>query len=113
LVLSAPVPIASHGIKGSVPTVNRGATTSERGGAGRRRGALTSGPPTSGTVHFESTEHFVRYQVAGSPLLASVGDASAAVRDRVVRDVRTALAPYETAEGLGFPIAAYLATASA
>jgi ubiquinone/menaquinone biosynthesis C-methylase UbiE len=67
----------------------------------------------TGTVNFESTEHFVRYQVAGSPLAAPVGDASAAARDGVVRDLRTALAPYETAEGLSFPIAAHVATASA
>jgi ubiquinone/menaquinone biosynthesis C-methylase UbiE len=67
----------------------------------------------TGTVHFESTEHFVRYQVAGSPLAAAVGDASAAARARVLRDVGTTLAPYETAEGLSFPIAAHVATASA
>jgi ubiquinone/menaquinone biosynthesis C-methylase UbiE len=67
----------------------------------------------TGTVHFESTEHFVRYQVAGSPLAAPVGDASAAARDRVLQDLRTTLAPYETAEGLIFPVAAHVATASA
>jgi ubiquinone/menaquinone biosynthesis C-methylase UbiE len=67
----------------------------------------------TGTVHFESTEHFVHYQVAGSPLAAPVGDASAVARDRLLQDVRTTLAPYETAEGLVFPVAAHVATASA
>ena len=67
----------------------------------------------TGTVRFQSTPHFVRYQVAGSPLSAPVGDATDDARAALSRDVEAAMQPYESTEGLAFPIAAHLATGHA
>jgi ubiquinone/menaquinone biosynthesis C-methylase UbiE len=66
-----------------------------------------------GTVRFRSTVHFVRYQVAGSPLAGPVGEASEDARDALVNEVKAAMQPYESSRGLAFPIGAHLATAHA
>jgi SAM-dependent methyltransferase len=66
-----------------------------------------------GTVRFQSAKHFVQYQVAGSPLAAPVSEATDDARDALTRDVNAAMQPYESDEGLAFPIAAHLATGHA
>ena len=67
----------------------------------------------TGTVHFPSAEHFVRYQVAGSPLAGPVGEASEGARAALVSEVRAAVQPFEDSQGLAFPIGAHVATAHA
>ena len=66
-----------------------------------------------GTVRFQSARHFVQYQVAGSPLAAAVGETTDDARDALTRDVAMALQPYESSDGVVFPIAAHLATGHA
>ncbi|MGH9289645.1 MAG: class I SAM-dependent methyltransferase [Acidimicrobiales bacterium] len=66
-----------------------------------------------GTVRFPSARHFVEYSVAGSPLAGPVGEATDGAREALVRDVEAAMRPYQTNQGLAFPIAAHLATAHA
>jgi ubiquinone/menaquinone biosynthesis C-methylase UbiE len=67
----------------------------------------------TGTVRFPSAEHFVQYQVAGSPLAGPVGEASEEARSALVTEVKAAVRPYESGEGLAFPIGAHIASAVA
>jgi ubiquinone/menaquinone biosynthesis C-methylase UbiE len=68
---------------------------------------------TVGTVRFPSAADFVQYQVAGSPLSAPVAEANEPARHALTEEVRTAIAPYESDEGVAFPIGARLATGHA
>jgi SAM-dependent methyltransferase len=65
------------------------------------------------TVRFPSAEHFIQYQVAGSPLAGPVGEASEEARAALVSDVKVAVRPYESGQGLAFPIGAHIANAHA
>jgi ubiquinone/menaquinone biosynthesis C-methylase UbiE len=66
-----------------------------------------------GTVRFRSAAHFVRYQVAGSPLAGPVSEMSEGARDEFVNEVKAAMRPYESGPGLAFPIEAHVATGHA
>lgn len=49
-----------------------------------------------GTVRFPSAEHFVQYQVAGSPLAGPVGESSDDAKTALLNEIKTAMAPYES-----------------
>jgi hypothetical protein len=64
----------------------------------------------TGTVRFDSAAHFLRTQVAGSPLAGPVGEASDDAREALARQVTVAMRPYEIDDRLAFPIGALIAT---
>jgi SAM-dependent methyltransferase len=64
----------------------------------------------TGTVRFPSAEHFVQYQVAGSPLAGPVGQASEAAKTALINDMKATARAYKDGEGLAFPMGAYIAT---
>jgi len=70
--------------------------------------------PTVKKVHFPSAEAFTkRYISARTPLNQMVAAASQEQRDAVVNDVNTALASYETENGLALPTAVNVVVAQA
>jgi SAM-dependent methyltransferase len=62
-------------------------------------------------VRFASPEVFVRYQVAGSPLVTHVAAVDDAVRERLVSEVSAAMQAYVNDDGLAFPIEGQIAVA--
>jgi hypothetical protein len=77
-------------------------------GAGFKDVAIRS---EAGTVHFPSTEDFLRCQVAGSPLAGPVGQADDHARGALIQEVTDALRPFTSAEGVLFPIEGHVAKA--
>lgn len=64
-------------------------------------------------VRFPSAEALIQSYAAGSPLAGHVAGADEAARERLFRDVHTALLSYIDGEGLAFPIQGHLITARA
>jgi ubiquinone/menaquinone biosynthesis C-methylase UbiE len=77
-------------------------------GAGFKDVAIRS---EAGTVHFPSTEDFLRCQVAGSPLAGPVGQADDHARRALIQEVTDAPRPFTSAEGVLFPIEGHVAKA--
>jgi hypothetical protein len=65
----------------------------------------------AGTVHFPSTEDFLRCQVAGSPLASPVGQADDHARQALIQEITDAFRPFTSAEGVLFPIEGHVAKA--
>jgi ubiquinone/menaquinone biosynthesis C-methylase UbiE len=63
-----------------------------------------------GTVRFASAEDFVRYTIAATPLASLVAGVGQEARAALIRNVRAALSPHQSAEGLAFPIEGLLAS---
>jgi hypothetical protein len=77
-------------------------------GAGFHEVAIRS---KAGTVHFPSSDDFLRWQVAGSPLAGPVGQLDEGVRQALIQEVSNALEPFVSDKGLAFPIDGHIATA--
>jgi hypothetical protein len=65
----------------------------------------------SGTLRFSSTERRLRIQIAGSPLAGPFRDADEGTQAAFLGDCSAALRLYEDAQGVAFPMGAYLAVA--
>ena len=66
---------------------------------------------TSGTLRLSSTDHLLRVQIAASPLAGPFRAADEDTRVALLADCRTALRPYEDAQGVAFPMGAFLTVA--
>jgi len=64
-----------------------------------------------GKVRFASPEHFLRYQVAASPLAGPVSQADDRSRQALMQMASTALQTFASADGFAFPIEGNVAVA--
>jgi ubiquinone/menaquinone biosynthesis C-methylase UbiE len=65
------------------------------------------------TLEFPSVEEFARRYLSASPLAGVVGELSDTARNKMMEELRSALLPHVSAEGLRFPIQCHLTTAVA